>query len=148
MLATIRDDTRNMLNTQHIIPNSKRWDHSIIHGGGSERLKDLPTWLKVTTTLDKSNVKERPLGRLNQYTALNGNYIGGECPHTSMNVSATPTPLPPHTLSNQQLGVKKMYFEAAMNKKILLWPLKLDRSDDAIVEDKNLRKIEILGFCC
>ena len=27
MLATIRDDTRNALDIQHIIPNSKRWDY-------------------------------------------------------------------------------------------------------------------------
>ena len=34
MLATIRDDTCNMLNMQHIIPNSERWDYSDIPGGG------------------------------------------------------------------------------------------------------------------
>ena len=36
MLATIRDDTCNMLNMQHIIPNSERWDDSDIPGGGHE----------------------------------------------------------------------------------------------------------------
>ena len=33
MLATIRDDTWSMLNKQHIIPSSKRWDYSDIPGG-------------------------------------------------------------------------------------------------------------------
>ena len=28
MLATIRDDTWNVLNIQHVNPNSKRWDYS------------------------------------------------------------------------------------------------------------------------
>ena len=40
MLATIRDDTQNVLNMQHITQNSKRWDYSDIPGGGHERLKD------------------------------------------------------------------------------------------------------------
>ena len=30
MLVTIRDDTWNVLNMQHIIPNWKRWDYSDI----------------------------------------------------------------------------------------------------------------------
>ena len=34
MLAKIRDDTKNVLNMQHIIPNSKRWDSSDIPTGG------------------------------------------------------------------------------------------------------------------
>ena len=33
MLATIRDDTWNVLNMQHIIPNSKRWDYPNIPSG-------------------------------------------------------------------------------------------------------------------
>ena len=53
MLGTIRDDTRNVLNMQHITPNSKIWDYSDIPYGGTDRLKDLSTWLKVTTTLEK-----------------------------------------------------------------------------------------------
>ena len=53
MLATIRDDTWNVLNMQHKIPYSKRWDYSDIPGGGHNRLKDPPTWLKVATTLEK-----------------------------------------------------------------------------------------------
>ena len=54
MLATIREDTWNVLNMQHIIPNSKRLDYSDIPGGGHiNRLKDPPTWLKVATTLEK-----------------------------------------------------------------------------------------------
>ena len=32
MLTTIRDDTWNVLNMQHRIPNSKRWDYSDIPG--------------------------------------------------------------------------------------------------------------------
>ena len=51
MLATIRDDTWNVLNMQHIIPNSKIWDYSdkvvVIN-----RLKDPPTWLNEATTLE------------------------------------------------------------------------------------------------
>ena len=39
MLATISDDTWNMLNMQHIIQNSKRWDHSDIPGGGHKKIK-------------------------------------------------------------------------------------------------------------
>ena len=54
MLTTIRDDTWNVLNMQHITPNSKRWDYSDIPGGGHNTLKDPPTWLKVATTLEKS----------------------------------------------------------------------------------------------
>ena len=34
MLATIRYDTWNVLNKQHIIPNLIRWDYSDIPGGG------------------------------------------------------------------------------------------------------------------
>ena len=33
MLATIRDNTRHVLNMQHITPNSKRWGYSDIPGG-------------------------------------------------------------------------------------------------------------------
>ena len=40
MLATIRDDTWNMLNIQHITQ------------------KDPPTWLKVATTLEKPPVRK------------------------------------------------------------------------------------------
>ena len=50
MLATICDDTWNMLNMQHVTPNSERWDYSEISGGGMDRLKDPPAWLKVTQT--------------------------------------------------------------------------------------------------
>ena len=35
MLAIVRDDTWNVLNMQHKIPNSKRWDYSDIPGGGN-----------------------------------------------------------------------------------------------------------------
>ena len=34
MLATIRDDTWNLLNMQHITPNLERWDYSDISDGG------------------------------------------------------------------------------------------------------------------
>ena len=40
MLATIRDDTRNVLYMQHITPNSKRWDYSYIPVAAINRLKD------------------------------------------------------------------------------------------------------------
>ena len=39
MLVTIRDDTWNMLNMQHIILNSKRWDYTGIPGGGHKQIK-------------------------------------------------------------------------------------------------------------
>ena len=35
MLATIRDNTRHVLNMQHITPNSKRWGYSDIPGGNT-----------------------------------------------------------------------------------------------------------------
>ena len=53
MLATIRDDTWNVLHMQHIILNTKRWDYWVIPVVAINRLKDLPTWLKVATTLEK-----------------------------------------------------------------------------------------------
>ena len=56
MLATIRDDTLNMLNMQHIIPNSKRWDYSDNACGAIDRLKDSPTWLKVATILENPQI--------------------------------------------------------------------------------------------
>ena len=39
MFATIRDDTWNMLNMQHITPNSKRWDYSDTPGGEHKKIK-------------------------------------------------------------------------------------------------------------
>ena len=39
MLATIRDDTWNMLNMQRINPISKKWDYSDIPGGGHKQIK-------------------------------------------------------------------------------------------------------------
>ena len=38
-LATIRDDTWNVLNMQHITPNSKRWDYSDIPIGSHGQIK-------------------------------------------------------------------------------------------------------------
>ena len=38
MLARIRDDTWNMLNMQHITPNTKRWDYSDIPGGSHKKI--------------------------------------------------------------------------------------------------------------
>ena len=60
MLATIRDDTWNVLNMQHIIPNSKRWDYSDIPSVAKKRLKDPPTWLKVATTIEKPPTPTQP----------------------------------------------------------------------------------------
>ena len=54
MLARICDVTWNVLNMQHITPNSKRLDNSDIPGGGHKKIKDLPTWPKVATTLEKT----------------------------------------------------------------------------------------------
>ena len=53
MLDTIRDDTWDVLNMQHIKPNLKRWDYSDIPGGGHNRFKGPPPWLKVDTILEK-----------------------------------------------------------------------------------------------
>ena len=39
MLATICDDTWNVLNMQHIIPNSKRCNYSNIPSGGHKYIK-------------------------------------------------------------------------------------------------------------
>ena len=39
MLATIRDDTWNVLNMHHITSNSKIWNYSDIPGGGTEKIK-------------------------------------------------------------------------------------------------------------
>ena len=39
MLATIRDDTWNVLNIQHITLNSKRWDYLDTPGGGHKKIK-------------------------------------------------------------------------------------------------------------
>ena len=39
MLATIRDDTWNVLNIQHITPNSKRQDYSDTPGGGHKKIE-------------------------------------------------------------------------------------------------------------
>ena len=38
MMATIRDDTRNVLNMQHITPNSERWDYSDMPAGGIHKV--------------------------------------------------------------------------------------------------------------
>ena len=38
-LATIRDDTWNVLNLQHITPNSKRWDYSDIPSGSHGQIQ-------------------------------------------------------------------------------------------------------------
>ena len=49
MLATIRDDAWNVLNMQHMTPNSKRYDYLDIPGGDTWKwLKESPTWLEVT----------------------------------------------------------------------------------------------------
>ena len=39
MLVTIRDDTWNVLNMQHIIPDLERWDYSDIPSGGHKQIK-------------------------------------------------------------------------------------------------------------
>ena len=39
MLATIRDDTLNELNIQHITPNSKRWDYPDTPGDDHKKMK-------------------------------------------------------------------------------------------------------------
>ena len=39
VLVTIRDDTWNVLNMQHITQNSKRWNYSDIPSGATENIK-------------------------------------------------------------------------------------------------------------
>ena len=53
MLVTVCDDTWNVFNMQHTIPNSKKWNYSDIPVVAIKRLKNPPTWLKVVTTLEK-----------------------------------------------------------------------------------------------
>ena len=50
MLVTIRDDTRNVLNMQHITPNSKRLDYSDIPAGGYKKIKGLGDHLRKAPT--------------------------------------------------------------------------------------------------
>ena len=47
MLATIRDDTWNQLNIQHITPNSKRWDHSDTLDGGHKKVEQTTETLVI-----------------------------------------------------------------------------------------------------
>ena len=58
MFTIICDDTWSVFNMQHTTQNLQILDYSDIFSGGMVRLKDLPTWLKVTTTLDH---QPRPL---------------------------------------------------------------------------------------
>ena len=55
MLATIRDDSQNVLNIQHIIPSSRSQDGIIQTSPvvAINRLKDPSTQLKAATTLEK-----------------------------------------------------------------------------------------------
>ena len=54
MLATIRDDTLNVINMQHITPNLKRWDYSNIPGGGTwNDYKGSPYMVEVGHHLEK-----------------------------------------------------------------------------------------------
>ena len=46
MLATIRDDTWNVFNMQHITPNSKRCDYSDIPGACHKKIKG-PAYMVV-----------------------------------------------------------------------------------------------------
>ena len=54
MLATVHDDTWNVLNMQHITPNLRRWDYSDIPGGGHKYIKGPTHMVKVATTLEKN----------------------------------------------------------------------------------------------
>ena len=55
MMATICDDTWNVLNMQHITPHSKRRDYSDIIGGGHKKIKG-PTHM----TKDGHHLKKPP----------------------------------------------------------------------------------------
>ena len=43
MLATIRDNTWNVCNMQHTVPNSITWDYSDKPGGEHEYIQQPPT---------------------------------------------------------------------------------------------------------
>ena len=53
MMATIRDDTWNVLHIQHITRNSKRWDYSDIPGGGTWKNKGFVHMVKGDHHLGK-----------------------------------------------------------------------------------------------
>ena len=55
MLAIIRDDTWNVLNMEHIIPNSKRSDYSDIPGGGHKYIKGPAHMVEGGHDLRKAN---------------------------------------------------------------------------------------------
>ena len=61
MLATIHDDTWNMLNMQHTAPNSNRWDYSNISGDGTEKIKGLAQMVEGNHHLRK-DPNLHPLG--------------------------------------------------------------------------------------
>ena len=50
MLATIRYDTWNVLNMQHMTLDSKRWDYSYIPGDGRKILSLVATRIVIRTT--------------------------------------------------------------------------------------------------
>ena len=52
MLATIHNDTWNVLSMQHITPNLKDGIINLSSVVAIKRLKDLPTWLRMATTLE------------------------------------------------------------------------------------------------
>ena len=60
MLATIRDDIWNVLNMQHVIPNSKRWDYSYITRGGHKTIKEPARMAEGHTTLEMPPTPTHP----------------------------------------------------------------------------------------
>ena len=53
MLAAICDDTWNVLNMQHITPNSKRWHYSDSPSGGHKKIKGPTHMVEGGHTLEK-----------------------------------------------------------------------------------------------
>ena len=62
MLATIREDTQNVLHIQHITPNSKRWYHSDIPNGGHKQIKGAAHMVEGGTTLEKPPIPTHMCG--------------------------------------------------------------------------------------
>ena len=70
MLATIRDDTCNALNMQHIITNSKRWDYSDIPGGGHKYIIGPAHMVEGGHHLRKDPQPQPTFTRVDPYSSL------------------------------------------------------------------------------
>ena len=60
MLATICDDTCNVLNMKHVTHNSKRWDCSDTLGGSKKNIKSPDYMVEGGHHLKKTTLKKAP----------------------------------------------------------------------------------------